>query len=1132
MSRAPVDAAIRKQALDPFASFCVQAPAGSGKTELLTQRMLGLLAHCERPEEILAFTFTRKAAAEMRSRLLRSLQEASRLQDTDIATLPAHKQLTMTLARAALARDALQQWQLLRNSQRLRITTIDGFNSWLAARLPLQSGFGATPRIGTDMREVYQEAVRTTLAALEGIDQSANQVASLLRHLHGDLRKAESLLLMLLGKREQWLPLITALRINPAQARITLEHNLRVLLEELFDEAGLRLRRHEPAILSLLQFASAQLTATGQETLPEYGNALPEPVADAADQWQALARFFLRKDAEEFRMQVTVKNGFPAPGTGRDAVEKALFKDKKQQFEDTIAALQADGLLPLMQRLAGIPPASYPEQQWAVLADVATLLPLLAAQLKIAMRAAGLIDHTETALAAQAALGNEAEPTDLALLLDYRIRHILVDEFQDTSSLQYHLLQQLTAGWSTGDGRTLFIVGDGMQSCYGFRDANVSLFLRAREQVQHVTMELLQLQVNFRSTASVIQWINAVFKDAFPSEDDLIRGGVSYSASSASNPQSQSEGVHCRLYVQSQEGKDKASARAREARDVASRCLDLQQRFPEQSIAILVRNRGVLTAIVPALRKAGLRWNAEEIDPLLSYPEIADLFTLLRALLDPADITAWFAVLRCPMTGLQLADLEVLAQARKELNGTLWSVLQAPWPAGLSADAVSRLTRVVPLLQQARAKLQTLPLAELLEDVWMALGGPACIDEAALLDNVADFFALLQAAGTSGDIPDLQLLQEQLEKAHGSARDSSTRLHIMTIHKAKGLEFDHVILPGLERRGRSNSNSLLYWQEYIDRNSTGRQLVGLMPRKGAAADPLYDYLKHESRAREQLETTRLLYIAVTRAIHSAWLFGSIEERQTGSRTDSGSLLASILPQILADQESLNIEQVPLAAVQEHLEPVGPINPNHVLRRLPLQWQSPSSRLLPEPTDVTAAAEDTHDSMAAAIGKAVHLCLQLLVQHSQRKPDTNVIRTLAQRTLRPVCANKAIQDAAVNAVDRMVNNCLDTADAEWLFRTRHTQDNCELTLVDYRGETRREYRIDRSFIDEEGVRWIIDYKSSTPATEQSLDAFLQEQVDRYRAQLQSYGRLMQEMESRPLQLALYLTALPTPRLVLL
>jgi ATP-dependent helicase/nuclease subunit A len=283
MSRAPVDAAIRKQALDPFASFCVQAPAGSGKTELLTQRMLGLLAHCERPEEILAFTFTRKAAAEMRSRLLRSLQEASRLQDMDIATLPAHKQLTMTLARAALARDALQQWQLLRNSQRLRITTIDGFNSWLAARLPLQSGFGATPRIGTDMREVYQEAVRTTLAALEGTDQSANQVASLLRHLHGDLRKAESLLLMLLGKREQWLPLITALRINPAQARITLEHNLRVLLEELFDEAGLRLRRHEPAILSLLQFASTQLTATGQETLPEYGNALPEPVADAAD---------------------------------------------------------------------------------------------------------------------------------------------------------------------------------------------------------------------------------------------------------------------------------------------------------------------------------------------------------------------------------------------------------------------------------------------------------------------------------------------------------------------------------------------------------------------------------------------------------------------------------------------------------------------------------------------------------------------------------------------------------------------------------------------------------------------------------------------------------------------------------
>src|SRR5690606_390298 len=142
---------------------------------------------------------------------------------------------------------------------------------------------------------------------------------------------------------------------------------------------------------------------------------------------------------------------------------------------------------------------------------------------------------TETSLAALRALGGEGEPTDLALRLDYRIRHILVDEFQDTSSMQFHLIEKLVAGWEPGDGRTLFIVGDGMQSCYGFRNANVGLFLRARDQgIGPVRLQALKLRVNFRSDSSVVNWVNAVFSAAFPPVDDIARGGVCYSASESS----------------------------------------------------------------------------------------------------------------------------------------------------------------------------------------------------------------------------------------------------------------------------------------------------------------------------------------------------------------------------------------------------------------------------------------------------------------------------------------------------------------------------------------------------------------------------------------------------------------------
>ena len=495
MSSNIVDAQARAAALDPTLSFCVQAPAGSGKTELLTQRILKLLAHCEQPEEVLAFTFTRKAAAEMRNRLLSSLAQASQLDTAQLSALAPHKRSTLELARAVLAKDAALDWQLLQNSQRLRINTIDSFTSWLTARLPLAAGFGSRPQISTDMQSIFERAVRETLSCLNSTDITADQVASLLRHLHGNLEKAEKLLMELLYKRDQWLPLVAYLRSHPQLAREMLERNLTTLLDELTDEASQRLRPYANEIMQLLQYAALQLANNADNSLQQYAftATLPDASAQSSAAWQALAKVFLLSDAGDFRKKVTKLNGFPGKSTFKDKTEAAQAADMQELFAQTVQSLRDAGLLPLLQRLALMPPSAYSDRQWSVLADLVALLPLLAAQLNTAMSAEGVIDHTQTSLAALTALGSEQEPSDLALLLDYRIRHILVDEFQDTSSMQFELLKRLTAGWTDGDGRTLFIVGDGMQSCYGFRNANVGLFLRAREQVGTVLMELLQL---------------------------------------------------------------------------------------------------------------------------------------------------------------------------------------------------------------------------------------------------------------------------------------------------------------------------------------------------------------------------------------------------------------------------------------------------------------------------------------------------------------------------------------------------------------------------------------------------------------------------------------------------------------
>lgn len=168
------DARVREEALDPARSFIVQAPAGAGKTGLLIQRFLRLLATVRRPEEILAITFTRKAAGEMKRRVLEALQAAAGEAPADA---PENERRTRELARAALARDAECGWRLLENTARLRIQTIDSFNASLTRQMPVLARLGWQPGLVEDARELFHEAAVRTLAALEQGGEDAPAIA-------------------------------------------------------------------------------------------------------------------------------------------------------------------------------------------------------------------------------------------------------------------------------------------------------------------------------------------------------------------------------------------------------------------------------------------------------------------------------------------------------------------------------------------------------------------------------------------------------------------------------------------------------------------------------------------------------------------------------------------------------------------------------------------------------------------------------------------------------------------------------------------------------------------------------------------------------------------------------------------
>ncbi|MEZ5393004.1 MAG: UvrD-helicase domain-containing protein [Bryobacterales bacterium] len=225
----PADHVQRETALDPARSFIVQAPAGSGKTELLIQRYLRLLSTVEKPESVVAITFTRKAAAEMLRRVLEALADAHGKEPTE-----EHKRQTWALAKAVLDRDEQNDWRIEENPRRLEIQTIDALSLQLVSRMPWLSRMGPRLEMVDDATEMYAEAGLRTVALLEE-ERYTHAVERLLRHVDNKQTRLAKLIANMLGRREQWLRHLIQNDIGRMRAQFeqSLERGVERALREL-----------------------------------------------------------------------------------------------------------------------------------------------------------------------------------------------------------------------------------------------------------------------------------------------------------------------------------------------------------------------------------------------------------------------------------------------------------------------------------------------------------------------------------------------------------------------------------------------------------------------------------------------------------------------------------------------------------------------------------------------------------------------------------------------------------------------------------------------------------------------------------------------------------------------------------
>ena len=1084
----PPDQAQRERALDAARSILVRAPAGSGKTELLTRRFLRLLGEVDEPSQVVAITFTNAAAAEMRHRILSELESAAEASAHKASADPFSSQ---ALAYRALARSQALGWNLLDLPAQLRIQTIDSFCRELALQQPLLSGLGGGLDISEQPTELYRRSARRTLEQIGQADATLSAaIEILLEWRDNNWREIEDLTVEMLRNRERWMQ--------------------DFVLEREPDWDRLRARLEAP---------------------------------------------FLRADGESI-------------------------------------------------------PIRYSGAEWQIVRACFTLLRRAAAELHVVFAESAAADFTEVAqIALNVLKGEDDFPIDAAQAVADRIRHLLIDEFQDTSRRQHELLRRLIAAWSGREGRTCFVVGDPMQSIYGFREADAELFPRVEELGLEVPGDLpflfdsVHLTASFRSAPSIVASINETFAQVFAASSG---SGITFAASQPARAATGRSGpqlvathaprmqLHCAFIPESPRNADpgrkrevadeREAARQRQIDEIvvairahlpridAARAENEKRSADEEKkkyrVAVLGRARKSLEPIAAALRKNSIPFRAVDLEALKDRPQIIDALSLVRALFNPLDRVAWLGVLRAPWCGLSLADLHMLTSDDDP------ELLARPVPQLLSErahlispegrPAVDRVLRALAAAQRLRASQPAAPPGTWLEQPWLELGGAQCVDAEARA-NLDLFWKSLDAL-PQGE-PDLlgsalaSALQD-LKAQPDPAASSDCGVQLMTIHGAKGLEFEVVIVPDLQAPPGRHAPGMLSWlerglpPESIPAQSESSEavtefLIAPFQQKGADSGKAKRWVDRQRHDRELHEACRLLYVAATRARDELHFFARpyyksvngaptelVEPRESLLRTAWPAWEADIRRQFdewrataASSAQPSTIDSLAASAGDHLLEmPASPPKLTQ-MRRLPPHYRPASSEgSFAHVDEVLVGAGrlyQRHEGglLSRALGNAVHALLQQLAQLLATQPWNAARAALTQMqpriaaTIRSAGVEPAHAGRIAAQALEIVLRAADDPFAQWILAP-HAEAANEVRWTGVIGGSLRTVQADRVFRAGPAPRtaddsanqdtwWIIDYKT---AHEDGLDpdAALPELRAIFAPQIEAYARVLRNL----------------------
>jgi ATP-dependent exoDNAse (exonuclease V) beta subunit len=654
----------------------------------------------------------------------------------------------------------------------------------------------------------------------------------------------------------------------------------------------------------------------------------------------------------------------------------------------------------------------------------------------------------------------------------------LIDEFQDTSTSQFNTIEKLIKHWQTNDGKTLFLVGDPMQSIYRFRESQVGLFLQVKVSgIANIKPTSLLLSTNFRSSKSIVEGNNRFFQDIFPAHEDIYQGAISYSFSQAASNTTKHQAINLHPFTNNQF--------AQEAQTVLDIVQSILAEHPANKIAILVRSRTHLVEITPLLKQHNIEFESVKITPLKDHLLTRDLFSLARALMHLGDKLAWLSVLRSPWCGLTLDDLLLLSADDSQIIYA--QLTNENTLAQLSQDGQKRAQHLHACLQEILDNQGQFNFVELLTFAIDQLGISRSLSQSDTL--IKDQFLSIVNTCEQQQSLDIETIKAALDELYAPSEKAKVKL--MTIHQSKGLEFDTVIMPGLGRGARNDDSPMMHMKEFSD------QSLLLAPIKSSLdtdEGQTYTYLKYVEVQQNKFETMRLLYVAMTRAKHQLHLLGHVNQNHQVAKK---SLLALLIPfyQNVFDQ-------IPAPQAQAETSNQAPS-----LQRLKQIITPPiKEQELGETLEYQQNFERLFKSL---LGTLIHQ----YYEQGLFDPSADNIKARLLEIGTPL--NEI--DQWQGFVLKLLNNTKGDPQFEWLFKDRSsTLVEAEFVIHE------RMIAIDRLFVDND-ILWIIDFKTAEPLADESLDQFIHRQQSQHTKQLLFYKEALADVYNNTIKCALYCPA---------